>query len=293
MNDGVFQKSKSRGFIYVLLSGFGFGFIGFFSRHAFHSGMQVGELLFWRFLTAACILGTALFLFRRQWLHLSIRQIFVSAILGCLGYAVFSSFYFKAIEGLSIPLAVMLLFTFPLFVNIGSFLIFKESLSKNQIISLILASLGLMALLWGPISVSSKISLLYGLGSGVTYAIYVLVSGHFQKNVNPLGSSFYVILSAALTLFIFHRPDITASAHFSGLQILCIAGLAVICTIGPLSLFLAGMQHIPSSQASVIVMIEPVVATASAWIFFSEVLSPLQLVGALIVLIAMILNSRA
>jgi drug/metabolite transporter (DMT)-like permease len=292
MTDKLFKPDKRKGFIYVLLSGLGFGFIGVFSRLAFQSGLSVGELLFWRFLMASVLLGTGLFIFRRQWLKLSQKQILISMALGCLGYAVFSSFYLNSIQGLSIPLAVLLLFTFPLFVNIGSFLFLKEKLSKQQIGSLFLASLGLLILLWGPMFVESTIAVVYGLGAAMTYAVYVLVSGKVQKNVNPLSSSFYVISSAAMTLFLFHRPDISGILNFSLVQLLSVFGLAIICTIGPLTLFLAGMQHIPSSQASVIVMIEPVVATILAWIFFSETLSFSQMIGAFIVLIAMFLNSK-
>lgn len=288
-----FQANKTKGFLFVLLSGLGFGFIGVFSRLAFQNGLNVGELLFWRFLTASFILGLSLFIFKRDWLKLSKPQILISMALGCLGYAVFSSFYFKSIEGLSIPLAAMILFTFPIFVNIGSFFFFKEKLSRQQIISLVIASIGLVILLWGPIFVESTVAVVYGLGAALTYAVYVLVSGRVQKNVNPLSSSFYVISSAALTLFVFHRPDVSSVTEFSLIQMTSILGLALICTIGPLTLFLAGMQHIPSSQASVIVMIEPVVATISAWIFFSETMGPQQMIGAIIVLFAMFLNSRS
>ena len=292
MNDSLFKPDKRKGFIYVLLSGLGFGFIGIFSRLAFQSGMAVGELLFWRFMIASLILGAGLLAFRRKWLFLSRKQILISMALGCLGYAVFSSFYLNSIEGLSIPLAVLILFTFPLFVNIGSYVFLKERLSKKQFASLILASIGLLILLWGPMFVESSIAVVYGFSAAVTYAIYVLVSGQMQKNVNPLASSFYVILAAGLTLFIFHRPDVTAILNFSEIQILSILGLAIICTIGPLTLFLAGMQHIPSSQASVIVMIEPVVATIAAYIFFQETLTVPQMAGALIVLASMFLNSK-
>lgn len=288
-----FRPNKTRGFVYVLLSGLGFGFIGIFGRFVLQSGLSVGELLFWRFITAALILGAALFIFRRSWLALTKKQIIISMLLGCFGYAIFSSFYLNAIEGLSIPLAVLLLFTFPLFVNVGSYLFLKETLTRNQIISLIVASVGLLILLWGPMFVESSIAVVYGLGSGITYAIYVLVSGKVQKKVNALSSSFYVILAAALTLMAFHRPDINAVFDFSQIQIFSILGLAIICTIGPLALFLAGMQHIPSSQASVIVMIEPVVATFLAWIIFQETLSTGQMIGAVLVLIAMFINSKS
>lgn len=285
-------SQEKKGFLYVILAGIAFGFIGVFSRWAFSQNLDVGEVLFWRFLFASTFLGIYFLLFRPSDLKLKSQQIAICFGLGCLGYAVFSSFYFKSIQGLSIPLAAMILFTFPIFVNLGSFFFLKEKLSKFQIISLFVSTLGLGILLMGPVFVNSLEAVGYGFAASISYAIYVLVSSRFQKNVDPLAASFYVMLSASLALYLFHRPDITAIQNYSWQQLAPIFGLSFVCTIAPLSLFLAGMQYIPGSKASVIVMIEPVVATISAWVIFSEKMTFSQSIGAMIVFLGVLINSR-
>ncbi len=139
------------GFMCIILAGIGFGFLGIFGRLAFNSGMTVGQLLTFRFSFAAIVLFLGLLIFKRSALILNFRQILISAGLGIFGYAVFSTLYFKSIQGLSVSLAALLLFTFPLFVNLGSHFILKEKMSLKQFISLIIACVGIVILLWGPV----------------------------------------------------------------------------------------------------------------------------------------------
>lgn len=280
------------GLIFVLLAGFGFGFLGIFGRYAFQSGLTVGELLTFRFLLASVLLWVGLLAFKRDHIKLPLKQILISAGLGVFGYAVFSTLYFKSIEGISVPLAALLLFTFPIFVNLGAHFFLKERMTKNQVISLLLATVGLGILLWGPLVVNSPASVIYALMAAVTYAVYVLVSGKVQKNVAPLSSSLYVISASAMALFLFHQPTIMRVTELTSQQLFIISGIAVISTIAPLTLFLAGLQKLSSSKASIVVMIEPIVAAVAAYFFLSEQLSALQICGALLVLIALTINAK-
>lgn len=284
--------AQTLGFIFVVLAGIGFGFLGIFCRWAYQSGLSVGELLSFRFILAALLLWAGLLFTKPFLVKLSLRQIIVSTGLGVFGYAVFSTLYFKSIEGISVPLAALLLFTFPIFVNLGAHFILKERMSRTQLISLLIACLGLGILLWGPLIVNSITAVMYALAGAFTYSIYVLVSGKLQQNVHPFSSSLYVITSAGIALVLFHQPDLNKVFSLTHEQMLIIAGIAIVSTIGPLTLFLAGLQRLSSSKASIVVMIEPVVAALAAWILLGEQLTGLQLVGAALVMVALFLNAK-
>jgi len=279
------------GFFCVILAGIGFGFLGIFGRLAFNTGMSVGELLTFRFLVAGLLLGAGLFIFQFRLLKLNLRQLIISTLLGLLGYAVFSSLYFISIKGLSVSLAAMLLFTFPLFVNLAAHFILKQKMTSKQFASLILAFVGMIILLWGPVFFDSLISILFALAAAATYAIYVLVSGQYQQGVHPLSSSFYVITSAGIGLFLFHQPSLDLIQKLSMQQWSYIFGLAIVCTILPISLFLLGLQKLSSGVASIVVMIEPVVAAIAAWMILDEKLKPFQYVGMALVFLALVLNA--
>lgn len=283
---------QALGFIFVLLAGVGFGFLGIFGRLAFQSGLSVGELLTFRFALAALILFIGLLFYKPKLLKINLKQLAISAALGIFGYAVFSTLYFKSIEGISVALAALLLFSFPIFVSLGAHFILKERMPRRQVFSLLLACVGLMVLLWGPLVVHSLASVVFAIAAALAYSVYVLVSGRYQQKVPPLTSSLYVIISAGLALFIFHQPSFSRIPHLTSHQVLIILGIAVVSTIGPLALFLAGLQKLSSANASIIVMIEPVVAALAAWLLLGEQLTVQQSLGGGIVLLALFLNAR-
>ncbi len=282
---------RALGFIYVLLAGIGFGFLGIFGRLAYQSGLSVGELLTFRFTLAAIILFAGLLLFKPKYLLLNLKQILISGGLGVFGYAVFSTLYFKSLEGISVALAALLLFTFPIFVSLGSHFIFKEKMPRRQILSLILACIGLIILLWGPLVVDSLASVIFAITAAMAYSVYVLLSGRYQQKVAPLSSSLYVITSAAIALFAYHQPSFSRIPLLTSYQLSIIFGIALVSTIGPLTLFLAGLQKLSSAKASIIVMVEPVVAAIAAWVLLGEQLSLQHLIGAGLVMLALFLNA--
>lgn len=280
------------GTLQVLAAGTCFGFLGIFAKLAFLMGLSVGELLCFRFFIAALVLGLFLFVFHRDWLLIGRKQVFISLLLGVFGYAVFSTLYFESIRGITVGLAALLLYSFPLFVNLGAWLFLKEPLRGKQLFSVVMASIGLVLLVWGDWQIQRMSAVLFGLGSGLAYAGYVLVSGQVQKNVRPLSSSFYVIVGAFVTLTLFHRPEFAQLMTFSYRKLGLIVGLALVGTIAPLTLFLAGLQKMPSSQASILVMIEPVVATVAGAMLFEESMTPLQGLGGFLIILSMLFQTH-
>ncbi|MBO9667968.1 MAG: EamA family transporter, partial [Bdellovibrio sp.] len=255
-------------------------------------GLSVGEFLSYRFTLAALLIWIFLLLFKPGWVRLSKKQIFIAAMLGTFGYALFSTLYFKAIEGLSVTLAALLLYTYPFWVNVFSHFFTHDKISRKEAGCLAAASAGLLLLLWGHIEVRNAWAILAGLGSGISYAIYVLVSGRLQKTVRPITSSLYVITFGAIALCLFHRPPFHALTHLSPTQASAILGIAVISTIIPLTLELAALQKLKSAEVALLMMIEPLTAVFLGSMIFGETLSLRQITGALIIGVALIANTR-
>ncbi len=282
---------RLRGTLEISIASMGFGFLGIFGKWAFSSGLSVGEFLTYRFALAAVLIWIFLILFKPDWIKLTARQILTAALLGILGYALFASLYFAAIEGLSVTLAALLLYTYPFWVNIFSHFFTNDKITRKEASCLIGASAGLVLLLWGHIEVKNLWAILAGLSSAISYAIYVLMSGKLQKNVRPISSTVYVISFGALALALFHRPQFSDIQNLSSFQALTILGIAVVCTIIPLTLELAALQKLKGKEVALLMMIEPLTAAAmGAWIF-NESLSLRQLLGAVVIAAALITNS--
>ena len=65
-----------------------------------------------------------------------------------------------------------------------------------------------------------------------------------------------------------------------------IAAVVVVATVIPFALTLAAVRLIPAARVGLTATFEPVVAAAAAWVALAERLEPLQIVGGVVVLIA-------
>ncbi len=280
------RSPKTIGVFQILLASVGFGFLGTFSRLAKAEGIETGTLLTYRFALASLILFAYLFLFRRNHLKISKKEFLLCLGLGVCGYTVFSTLYFTSIQTVSIALAALLLYTYPFWIMVLHFL-FGHRPHPSEIVLLTSALLGMVLLLWGPLQMQSTVGILCGLGAAITYAIYILVSEKHQKNSDVLASSFYIILFAALGLWIAHSPLQLPPWELHPKTLWIIFGIATISTIGPLTLVLASLQNLNSRTVSLLSLTEPVTAILLSSLIFSESLTAIQWVGATIVLVTL------
>ncbi len=287
------MNSRSRwiGFIEIITASICFGFLGIFGKLAFNNGISVGELLTYRFILAAFLLWSALLLFKPKWTEISGKQFLISGALGIFGYALFASLYFKAVEGLSVALAALLLYTYPLWVQLIAFFM-GEKPSVWQMICTGIAFTGLIFLLWGQINISSALGFICGLGSAIAYAIYIVISEKYQKYIRPMTSSLYIISFGAVALLLFHNPSIQRLESFNTTQANIIFGIAILCTIIPMTLVLGSLQKLKKTEVALLSMIEPLTATLASWVLLKEGLTVLQMIGGFLILAGLALRFR-
>lgn len=267
--------------------------------------MSVSELLTLRFLIATVVLWLGVAVFYPKAVRLPGRQILLSLALGAIGYVSFSTLYFTAISGLSLALAAMLLFTFPFFVLLGEWLLHRlgpnlgssqlvlgNSPTRHQWMAFIVAIAGLLLLVGSDWQVERWWALAAGLGSGASYGLYVLVSGVTQRKTPALSSTLYVITGAAVCFLSWHQVPIERMAELLQSSPGPLFGIAIVCTVLPIGLFLLGLQEMSSSKASLLVMIEPLVAAMLGWLVFAEKLNLEQIAGASLIFIAIALTLR-
>jgi drug/metabolite transporter (DMT)-like permease len=269
------------GVIQVILASFGFGFLGIFSKYAFQLGFDVGHILVARFSLAAIFLFLILILYKPVHLKISWSQLFLSLALGIFGYALFATFYFKSLQGLSVSLASLLLYTYPLWVFLINF-IFGYRSNRFILGTQFLSLCGLLLILIGQIAVRSNDALFFGLASGLSYAIYILVSQKYQQNVNPIASSFWIILGASVGLVVLNKPDLK---FFTELQLWMwwpALALAFVCTLGPLLLIQSALQKISSNQVAQLSLLEPLTAVVLSTLVLHEQLTYLQSIGSIL-----------
>ncbi len=286
------KSVRTLGIIQLLSSGFFFGFLGLFGKQAYEKGLTPFEFLALRYLVAALMMGTYVASTRAHGkIWVGTKNVLVGLLLGVLGYAVYSSIYFLALEKISASLTVILLYTYPVLVAIGGAVFFKEWIPRARLPAIPLAFLGMVFLVWQDISLGQPIGILFGLSAALFYSVYILLSSHWLKGIDAFVSTFWIQLGAGVALLVFGYRDpmrVIEVLEIAWLQVLLIA---FVCSVLAMSLFLAGLLKVKNWEASVLSMAEPITGVALGLAFLGERLKALQWVGVACVLIALVIVS--
>ena len=282
----------SAGILLCLTSAAAFGAMGIFGKLAYEEGATVGTLLSVRFVLAAVLFW--LFMVSsgraRDLRALGRRDVMIGLALGAVGYSAQAGGYFAALQRLDASLLSMLVYTFPAIVTVTAIALGRERASRRTAIALALASTGLALVLAG--SAAGALDPLgtgLGLAAAVVYSVYILASEGVAARMGPLALSTLVCTGAATTLTLAGvlggdlDPGNVSAAGFGWL-----AGLAVVSTVGAVGLFFAGLRHVGPTIASILATAEPLVTVLLAFLVFSEMLGPVQVVGGSLVLAAVL-----
>lgn len=213
---------------------------------------------------------------------------------GIVSIVFFNYCYFQTITNLNISIAVILLYTAPIFVSIFSYLLFKERLSKMKLFFVLLTFIG-CAMIAG-FSISSLnisfFTLLIGLGSGLGYALYTIFSRYALQKYKPLLITFYTFFVATIFLFISLQLWNKFSIIFTGEVLWYGMALGLFPTVCAYLLYTKGLEQVENTKAAVISTIEPIVATLVAVSIFQEKLSLLQVFGSIIIIISVLMINK-
>jgi drug/metabolite transporter (DMT)-like permease len=281
------------GLLFCLASGAAFGAMAVFGKLAYDEGATVGTLLAVRFTLAALLfwLGGA----ARAVLALDRRDVVAGLALGACGYALQAGAYFAALERIDASLLSLLLYTFPAMVAIAAVALGRERLDRRRAGALVLASGGGALVVAGAgAGALEPLGAALGLTAATIYAVYILVSDGIASRVPPLVLTTLVCTGAALSLTVGSvllgqlRPGELTGAGWGWL-----ACLAVISTVGAISLFFAGLRRVGPTTAAILATVEPLVTVLLAFVVFGETLGGVQLFGGGLVLLAVLaLNAR-
>lgn len=275
------------GYLYLLLAAFLWGLIGPVSRLAFQEGLSPLLVAFYRALIAWAFFGLHALLLRQ--VRVEGRDLPALLLFGLVGVALFYGSYQLAVGYGGAALASVLLYTAPAWVALLSFLVLKEPLERYGLLAVAFTLLGvaLMGLGGGSEVRAGPLALLFGLLSGITYALYYI----FGK--------LYLPRYATPTLFLYALPvgalGLLPFVEFVPLNreaLLALLFLGGFSTYGAYLAYYAGLRRLPATRASVIATLEPVVANLFAFLLFREALSPLGYLGALLILLGVLGSLR-
>ncbi|OAN60916.1 DMT family transporter [Magnetospirillum moscoviense] len=185
--------------------------------------------------------------------------------------------------------------TAPVFVAIGAWLVWGQAPNRRFLAALVVAMAGAALLVGSSFRLSldrvagDGLSLL----SGAFYGAYILSVGRLRARLSmPLvmlaggAAGSVVAFAAALALGESIWPE-TARGWA------VVVGLALLGQVAGQGLIAWGLAHVPSTLGAVVLLVQPVVAAAVAWILFGERLGAMELTGGLVVLFGIHLARRS
>src|SRR5918995_1866276 len=127
-----------------------------------------------------------------------------------------------------------------------------------------------------------------GLGAALAYTTYILVGDRVLAGTPPLALSALVCTGATVTFALVSLPTGGPELGFAAEGWGWLAAIALVSTVGAVIAFFAGLERVGPSAAAILSTLEPVVTVGLAAAAFGESLAGVQLLGAALVLAAVV-----
>jgi drug/metabolite transporter (DMT)-like permease len=275
--------------IAVIASAACFATLGILQRWAYEYGAEPISLLAVRFALAAAVMAVAQSFRDPGSLRVSRGDVARFAAMSLTGYGAASLCYAFAVRMIGPSVTTVLLYTYPALVSVIGWLFLREPFPPRRIAAVVLTFAGcaLAAGLFAGGTAIDPIGVLLGLGAGLGYAAFNVLSYRTMRRTPRLTLMAYVFALSAVEMTVVAALSGTMGtvAAWGSMAWLWTAVIVVVPTFAAIMLYLGGIQKMGAPQAAIVSTLElPFAVLFASLAFPTEQLTPLQLVGAAIVL---------
>ncbi len=257
----------------ILAAGMLWGCISVFVRQLNAGGLDALQICFGRALFGAVIMIGVCLVRDPKLLRISLRDIWCFVGTGIVSMALFNFFYFSAIEQGQASVAVVLLYTSPVFVMLLSALVFKEKIGKRKILALTLCLSGCVlvaGVLGGAYTLSYQL-FLYGIGAGFFYSLYSIFGVFALKRYDTVTVTTYTFIFATIGLLpMTNLSGMVQAIRVNWTVLFWTIGISIVCTVLPYLCYTWGLKRVDAGKAAILVTIEPVVGALIGIFLFQE-----------------------
>jgi drug/metabolite transporter (DMT)-like permease len=236
-------------------------------------------------------------LFIRGFPAISRKQIGQVVGVGFVGYGISLSLQFLGTKLSTAANGSLVTSATPAFVLLFAWLLLKERITVRRLMALFLATLGVIAVI-DPRSAQLNPELFLGnlllIGAAVTWALYSVLVRKVTQNIDVLLFSLVAFLGGLPVVI----PAAAWELSMAGMGTITpgvIAGvlfLGIISTALAMVLWNTAFAFVDASVASLTFFAQPVVGTLLGWFFLKETITPLFLLGGLLIGIGLVISSR-
>ncbi len=216
--------------------------------------------------------------------------------LGFLGYYLASLFDFMGLQYIKAGLERIILFIYPTIVVLLSWVFFKNKLSRNQFLAILVTYVGVLITFWDEIGVSGEP--IYWGGfliflSALTYAAYLVGSGWLIPKFGVLRFTSYAMIVSTFCIMV-HYAVVSDFDLFNYPKEVYYLGLAMalFSTLLPSFLVSAAIKRLGASTFSIFGSLGPISTIILAFFFLDERITYLQVFGMFVVIAGVTLVSK-
>ncbi len=283
-----------------------FGINGSVSKVVIGAGVSPAQLTFFRVLSTVIIAGAVLLVSDRSQFRPTRRQLFNLAALGIGGLAMIQWLYAVAISILPVGVALLIEYTAVVFVALAAWLIFNERVQPRLwfAIGAVLVGLAVVAQVWN--STLALLGVLAAFGAAITYAFYFIMGERVVAAMPPMAVAFWASVFASAFWGVFSAwwtldpstlaADVSLSGAFESIVVPVWLPLLFVVTLGafaPFVLIFSALGHLSATAVGILASSEVLFAFIVAWAWLGETLSTLQVGGAALVLVGIVVAQTA
>ena len=196
------MDDNRKGALLIILAGTCWGVISIFINYLSAAGLGEMQISFLRQFFAVLVFALVILTRDRSKFRIPVKDLGLLLLVGFINGVLFNFLYFYTIVHSRASIAVVLLYTSPVFVIILARIFFKEKITRNKFIALVLTVVGCVFVtgVLGEGYTPPAAAILTGVLTGLAYALNNILTSAAVKKNDPLTVTMYTLLFSFMFL---------------------------------------------------------------------------------------------
>ncbi|MEG0283824.1 MAG: DMT family transporter [Erysipelotrichales bacterium] len=281
-----------KGLAYIVIATLGFSIIPILASLGLSSNLSSATLLFYRFFIAF-LFYLCFCLIKGKKILLDNKKDYLFIIIGASIYSIQCVSFFSSFEHISSSLGEVIFHCYPLFILILAYIFLKEPITKNKVMGVLLSIIGVAIVIYAPWNLMEIRGIIYVFIAAFASAIYMVYSKRCIAQIDTIQLTMYLSFFCALFYFIFSA----GSGEFEIIKepniIMNVLILAIFSTVIGFFSFMKAISLLKVGEVSILSLMEPIFTIILSFIILGTSLSVQQLVGTIILLLAIVIYEKS
>lgn len=242
-------------------------------------------------------LSLSLVIFLKGGFSLNRRQFWSFFLVGIIGYGISLGFQFVGTDLSTASNGSLVTSATPILILPFAYFLINEPVTRRRMFAILLASLGVLAVI-DPRKFDLTSNLFWGnmalLLAAITWALYSVLVRKVSTSGDLLQASTVMLLGGlpiAIPFSIWELSTRGISGNIDSGIILGVLFLGIVSTAIAMFLWNYSFAKLPANVASLTFFAQPVVGSLLGWYILGEVITPLFIIGGILIAIGIIISS--